>query len=178
MDALSLLTADHNRVRGLFARFQAAEDNDDTAQMADLATKIITELEIHTQIEEEIFYPEIAKLKSKEAQKKVIEANEEHSIVKHLLAELEGTDAATIEFAARLKLLKEIVLHHVKEEEKDLFPMVKENMSEVHLAGLGQQLMERRESLMAGELKPTTLEAKRGMMRGGTNGRGGGSLKH
>ncbi|MDQ3979786.1 MAG: hemerythrin domain-containing protein, partial [Actinomycetota bacterium] len=59
MDALSLLTADHNRVRGLFARFQEAEESEDTAQMAQLAEKIFTELEVHATIEEEIFYPAV-----------------------------------------------------------------------------------------------------------------------
>ncbi len=60
MDALSLLTADHNRVRGLFARFQEAEEAKNTAQLAELGATILTELDVHTTIEEEIFYPEIS----------------------------------------------------------------------------------------------------------------------
>ena len=59
MDAVSLLTADHNRVRGLFARFQAAEEAGDTEQMLELAGKIIVDLEVHATIEEEIFYPAV-----------------------------------------------------------------------------------------------------------------------
>ena len=57
MDALELLTADHNRVRGLFSQFKDAEEADKTAEQSELAGKIVEELEIHTTIEDEIFYP-------------------------------------------------------------------------------------------------------------------------
>ena len=57
MDALTLLTADHNRVRGLFARFTSAKEAEDTATMRKLATLIDRELDVHTTIEEEVFYP-------------------------------------------------------------------------------------------------------------------------
>ena len=84
MDALSLLTADHNRVRGLFARFQAAEEEKDTATMMELAAKIIVELEVHTTIEEEIFYPEI-KSANEEIKDTVDEGVEEHHVAKTLI---------------------------------------------------------------------------------------------
>ena len=59
MDCLDLLIADHNRFRGTFARFQEAHEADDVATMASLASRLFQDLEIHTAIEEEIFYPAI-----------------------------------------------------------------------------------------------------------------------
>src|SRR5918994_4652013 len=59
MNALTLLTADHNRVRGLFARFTEAQESDDHQAMEEIARAIFVELAVHTQIEEEIFYPAV-----------------------------------------------------------------------------------------------------------------------
>jgi hemerythrin superfamily protein len=89
MDALSLLTADHNRARGLFTRFQSAEESGDTAQMTELASTILAELEVHATIEEEIFYPTVSEA-SEEIHDLVTEGIEEHHVVKQLGEEVKA----------------------------------------------------------------------------------------
>jgi len=147
MDALELLTADHNRVRGLFARFQAAEGEND-AQAARLAAKIFEELEIHTKIEEEIFYPAITKL-NEEIHELVTEGVEEHHVVDNLMAEAKSLSPSDEEWAAKIKVLIESVDHHAEEEEQEMFPKVRKAMGSDARAELGQRLEARKAELGA-----------------------------
>ena len=124
MDALDLLTADHNRVRGLFGRFKDAEDENKTAEQAELAGKIVEELEIHTTIEEEIFYPAVHDLSSPIGDV-VDEGLEEHHVAKTLIGELQPLEAGSDQWVAKMKVLIESVEHHAEEEEKEMFPKVR-----------------------------------------------------
>ena len=128
MDALELLTADHNRVRGLFTRFKAAEGEND-AQAARLAAKIFEELEIHTKIEEEVFYPAITKL-SDEIHELVTEGVEEHHVVDTLMAEVKVLSPSEEQWAAKVKVLIENVEHHAEEEEEEMFPKIRSAMND------------------------------------------------
>ncbi len=139
MDAVSLLTADHNRVRGLFARFQAAEESDDAAQMADLAAKIVTELEVHTQIEEEIFYPAVDRA-DEELHDTVSEGVEEHHVAKTLIAEIKTLTPDDDAWVAKMKVLIESVEHHAGEEEEEMFPQTRKAFDKATLEDLGMQL--------------------------------------
>ncbi|MDX6233941.1 MAG: hypothetical protein QOH68_3023, partial [Nocardioidaceae bacterium] len=87
MDALDLLIGDHNRVRGLFKRFKDAKESDDLETMTMLSTKILTELEVHTTIEEEIFYPELHDA-TEEIHETITEGYEEHRVAKQLMGEI------------------------------------------------------------------------------------------
>jgi hemerythrin superfamily protein len=138
MDALELLTADHNRVRGLFSRFQAAEGEND-AQAARLAAKIFEELEIHTKIEEEIFYPEVTRLKD-EIHELVTEGLEEHHVVDSLMEEVRVLTPSDEQWAAKMKVLIENVEHHAEEEEQEMFPKVRQAMNDDARTELGQRL--------------------------------------
>jgi hemerythrin superfamily protein len=89
VDSVMLLTADHNRVRGLFARFRTAQDNDDVDTMAARAEQMVRELQIHIDIEEEVFYPEVRQA-SDELEEIVAEGIEEHNVIDHLIEELDG----------------------------------------------------------------------------------------
>ena len=153
MDALSLLTADHNRVRGLFARFQAAEETGDAAQMAELSDKIITELEVHTQIEEQIFYPAVNGA-DEELHDSVAEGFEEHHVAKTLIAEIKGLTPDDDAWVAKMKVLIESVEHHAGEEEEELFPETRKAFSAAALDDLGAQL----ESLKAQLGAPTAAD--------------------
>jgi len=139
MDALSLLIADHNRVRGLFARFQAAEEEKDTSQMADLARKIVAELDVHTQIEEKIFYPAVDAA-GEELHDTVSEGIEEHGVAKTLIGELKDLAPDDDRWAAKMKVLIESVEHHAEEEESELFPGTRKAFDKAALESLGQQL--------------------------------------
>ena len=96
MDALDLLIADHNRVRGLFARFTAAKEGDDPAAMGELASVIDRQFEIHTTIEEEVFYPWARDL-SDEIAEVVDEGVEEHHVVKVLLGEVRDNSHVVVD---------------------------------------------------------------------------------
>ena len=120
MDALTLLIADHNRVRGLFERFRKAEDAKHTANMSSLVETIFTELEVHTAIEEEIFYPETHDL-SDEIGDTVDEGVQEHHGVKVLMSEIEGLSPGDDDWVAKMTVLMENVEHHAEEEENELF---------------------------------------------------------
>ena len=148
MDALSLLTADHNRVRGLFARFQAAEEEQDTAQMAVLAQKIITELEVHATIEEEIFYP-VVKEAGEELKDVVDEGVEEHHVADTLMAEVKTLTPEDDAWAAKMKVLIESVEHHAEEEEQEMFPQTRKAFDKATLEDLGMRLEARKAELGA-----------------------------
>jgi len=148
MDALSLLIADHNRVRGLFARFQTAEEEKDTATMTELAAKIIVELEVHTTIEEEIFYPEIQGA-DEELKDTVDEGIEEHHVAKTLIAEIKMLTAEDDAWVAKMKVLIESVEHHAGEEEEEMFPETRKNFEKAALEDLGVQLEARKAELGA-----------------------------
>src|SRR5215213_1501905 len=148
MDALSLLTADHNRVRGLFARFQAAEEEKDTELMLELAGKIIVELEVHTTIEEEIFYPEV-KGADEELKDTVDEGIEEHHVAKTLIGEIQNLMPDDDAWSAKMKVLIESVEHHATEEEEEMFPETRKNFDRAALEDLGVRLEARKAQLGA-----------------------------
>lgn len=128
MNALDLLIADHNRVRGLFARFQTAKEDDDTATMEGLAVEIFQELTVHTTIEEEIFYPAVHDVDD-EISETVDEGIQEHHVVKVLMDELAQVDASSDEWTAKMAVLIENVEHHAEEEESEMFPPLRSALS-------------------------------------------------
>ena len=139
MDALELLTADHNRVRGLFTRFGEAEENSDETTMAKLASMIFEELDVHTTIEEEIFYPTIDKLND-ELHDTVTEGVEEHRVAKRLMSEARGLLSSDDTWVAKMKVLIESVEHHATEEEEEMFPLVRKATTGPGREMLGEQL--------------------------------------
>ena len=147
MDALELLTADHNRVRGLFTRFQAAEGSDD-GEAARLAATIFEELRVHTRIEEELFYPTVSEC-NEEIHDLVTEGIEEHHVVDELMAEAQPLGPSDEKWAAKLKVLIENVEHHAEEEEQELFPLVRKAVDRDARAELGRRLEARKAELGA-----------------------------
>jgi len=148
MDAVALLVADHNRVRGLFSKFKDAKEADDAAAMGALATKIFTELEVHTTIEEEIFYPWCHD-QSDEIGETVDEGVEEHHVVKVLMQEIGDLEPGDDQWVAKMQVVIENVEHHAEEEEKELFPKVRSNSSADDREQLGTRLDARKGELGA-----------------------------
>ena len=148
MQAIDLLIADHNRVRGLFAQFKAAHESDDTATMSEVARKIFEDLEVHTTVEEEIFYPAF-KRKAEEAEQREMffEAKEEHALVDVMLPKVKSAKPDSELFAARAKVLKDLILHHKKEEEREMFKAAKQLFSKDELQSLGAQMQRRKREL-------------------------------
>ena len=148
MDSIALLTADHNRVRGLFARFKEAEEADDTSTMRELADRIATELRVHTRLEEEIFYPEVRR-GSDELEEMVAEGIEEHHVVDVLLDELEDLEPGAEVWVAKMTVMIENVEHHAGEEEEELFPAVRRTLPADELSQQAERLEARKKSLGA-----------------------------
>jgi len=142
VEATALLRADHKHVSELFAEYEATSS---VAKKKRLVAEICTELTVHAQVEEEIFYPAVkAALKDKEL---VPEATVEHASLKALIEQVEGVEPDGEMFDAKIKVLSEFVKHHVKEEQGEMFPKAKD--SELDLKALGAQMAERKAELLA-----------------------------
>jgi hemerythrin superfamily protein len=137
-DAISLLKSDHRTVEELFTRFENLTDRA-KKEPARLRDRIVHELAIHASIEQEVFYPVVIELVP-DLEPTVLEGLEEHRVAVRLLAELEGMDATDKWFRPRMMVLIESVRHHVKEEEKEMFPKVKAALERSQLRDIGEAL--------------------------------------
>lgn len=147
MDALALLKADHNRVRGLFARFDEAKDTA-PSEAATLALVIVKELEVHTMIEEKVFYPAVHHL-SPELADGVDEGIQEHHVVKVLMGEIGRVKTGGDEWTAKMKVLIENVAHHAEEEETEMFPKVRSATDAAWRQEMAEKLEAEKKSLKA-----------------------------
>ena len=134
MDAFSLLKADHRKVEDLFQQLEAASGK---AKLR-VFEQIKTELDLHTHIEEKIFYPALEK--PKQTHELTLEAYEEHDVVKKLLKELSRSKSANEEWEAQAKVLQENVEHHVEEEENELFPKAQSALGQEDIEELGERM--------------------------------------
>jgi len=115
MDAITLLKQDHTKVRALFKEYEDAGDRAIQTKHR-LFDEIKQELDVHAAIEEEIFYPAVKRLRAEDARDLVLEAIEEHHVIKTLLKELAGLTPEDEAFDAKVKVLCENVDHHATEE--------------------------------------------------------------
>jgi hemerythrin superfamily protein len=143
-DAIALLKADHKEVKTMVGQFNSSRSESKKAQLAE---QICAALEVHAEIEEEIFYPA-----AREALKKdgdlIDEAEVEHTSVKELIAKIKGGSPGDDLWEAQVKVLGEYVNHHVKEEEGEMFPKVRK--TKLDLEALGEQLAQRKAELQNG----------------------------
>jgi iron-sulfur cluster repair protein YtfE (RIC family) len=146
MDPIALLKKDHREAEGLFKAYDEAGDSAH-AKKQTLFEEIKTALTIHMAIEEEIFYPAVKKVRSKEVKDEIREADEEHHVAKVLIAELSKMTPRDEQFDAKVTVLKENIEHHVKEEEGELFPDAKKLVSKERLEELGTAMEARKASL-------------------------------
>lgn len=150
IDAITLLKTDHKKVRALLETL-------DQTKAAPRRTKLLGQIEVeikaHARIEEEIFYPAFkAKAEESEQLETYFEAKEEHGLVDIILPKAKSADPAGEEFGARAKVLKDLIVHHAKEEEKEMFKQARELFEKDELQSLGAQ-MERRRREVVRELK-------------------------
>ncbi|MGO3987260.1 hemerythrin domain-containing protein [Pseudomonas sp. SAS7] len=150
MNAIDLLIQDHKQVKKLLEELSATTERA-VKRRAELLQKIEQELQIHTALEEEILYPAIKEAGGKEEAKMYYEAKEEHRTVDSLvIPDLFHTETGTVEFAGRAKVMKELLEHHIEEEEGELFPTAKKLLSKEILEELGQT-METQKKMLKGE---------------------------
>lgn len=140
MDALTLLKQDHQEVNRLF-RKSAEVGRDERKQIVD---EILKNLAAHAQLEEKYLYPELKKLDPETG----LEAFEEHHVMKLVMSELKTLDADDERYPAKVKVLKELVEHHVEEEEGQAFPRLRRGLGEGTLNAIGARMAEERPRLI------------------------------
>ena len=137
-NAIEMLRQDHDKVKQLFERFEQSGDS----EKEQICEQTLKELEIHTALEEELFYP--AAREHVDDEEQIDQAFEEHHVAKLLLSELKKMSLDDERFEAKYKVLAESVKHHIQEEESELFPMVEGSLDSEEL---GQEMEARKEKL-------------------------------
>jgi hemerythrin superfamily protein len=148
MNAIELLTQDHNNLRAMFEELTTTTSRG-VKKRTELVKKIQTAIKAHNTVEEEIFYPAFKKAgDGKDDAKMYYEALEEHRAAGDLvLPDLLKTEPDSEKFSGRAKVLKELFEHHAKEEEKEMFKRAKALFSKKMLEELGEQIAERKAEL-------------------------------
>lgn len=141
-DAIAMLKADHEKVSGLFKDFEKARA---ASKKKALVAEICGELKVHTQLEDEIFYPAVkSALKDKML---VPEAIVEHASITDLIEQVEGVEPDGEMYDAKVKVLSEYVKHHVKEEQTEMFAKAKK--TRLDLVALRDEMLKRKDELTA-----------------------------
>ncbi|PRA33697.1 hemerythrin domain-containing protein [Pseudomonas poae] len=147
MNAIDLLKADHEKVKAILTQLSESTDRA-VKKRTDLLDKLEMEISIHTQLEEQILYPAFKAAGGKDEAEMYYEAKEEHRTVDSLvLPDLKKTDPTTPEFAGRVKVVKELLEHHIEEEETEMFPQAKKLLGKEKLDQLGEQMLDLKATL-------------------------------
>lgn len=166
-DAIELLKHDHKKVQMLFDQYESLRNqgNTDSAQKQRIVEQICQELTVHAQIEEEIFYPAVRQ--SIDDEELVDEAEDEHAEAKEYIAELQSMQPDDADYDTTVLSLAKAVMHHVQEEESEMFT---EARGAIDPVSLGQQLMQRKQQLQmqmgssqSGGMQPGTSSGRAGL---------------
>jgi hemerythrin-like domain-containing protein len=143
MDAITLLTTDHDKVKQLLGELESTTERG-VKTRSELFATIKGELTVHEIVEEEIFYPELkAHPKAKDI---VLEAFEEHHVVDEIMSELESTPVDDETWGAKAMVMKENLEHHIEEEEGEMFKTARSVFDRAELDDLGRRMEERKAS--------------------------------
>jgi hemerythrin superfamily protein len=158
-DALSLLTADHKRVKRLLKQMEEAEE---AGERTEVFLKIAAEVTLHARIEEGIFYPAYhAAAMNDEEETLFFEAEEERRLVLEVLARAQRVNGDSPEFLGVAKVLKHLIEHHAEEEEAEMFPRAKKLMSPEQLAALGARMEATKTAGWSKRLAPARIGSTR-----------------
>jgi iron-sulfur cluster repair protein YtfE (RIC family) len=147
-NVIDMLIEDHKRVQKLFKDFEKA-DRSDAEALREIVETTCMELQIHSMLEEELFYPAIrAELPSDETEERLNRAEVEHEAADELVAKLQELSPDDAMYCAYFAVLGEYVRHHIREEEKSLFPQAAKAEG-LDLQQLGEAMRQRREELFA-----------------------------
>jgi hemerythrin superfamily protein len=141
MDAIDMLEEQHRDVEDLFEEFEEAKG----AQKREVFEEIADQLVIHAAIEEKHFYPAV---KARQTEDLLRESLEEHLAAKRVIADLLDMDVKDEQFDAKVDVLKEMIQHHVTEEESELFPKVRKLLNKEELEALAQEMTATQETLL------------------------------
>ena len=163
-DAIALLVADHKRVKKMFKTFDKMKEDGSAADKQALAQQICEELTLHTELEEQIFYP--ATRQTLDQDDLLDEAEVEHASAKDLIAQIKAGDPSDPKWAAKVTVLGEYVDHHVEEEENEMFPKCRK--AKMDLESLGREIASMKQSRQVEQPKslltppPAAKSASRG----------------
>lgn len=146
MEATTLLRKQHEQVIAKFKQFEKS-DNENTRRK--LFIEIADALAAHTTIEEKLFYP--TAYRGEDLQDLLREAVEEHLSAKRLISDLLMMEVTDEQFGAKVKVLHDIIAHHIEEEQDDIFPKVKKSLSRGELTSLGEEMEEMFDQLITTE---------------------------
>ena len=147
MNPFELLKEDHRKVAQLMEQLENIQGGGDRKGQKDLFRQIKEELEVHSQIEEAIFYPALQV--ETETEEITREAYEEHKLVKTILNELEKMPVEDPQWMARFTVLRENVEHHVEEEEEEMFSKAHEVLNELELSEIAQEMEQEKKRMFA-----------------------------
>jgi (p)ppGpp synthase/HD superfamily hydrolase len=136
MKATDILKKQHREVKAMFKKVENTENARTRKQLLDEITQA---LEMHTRLEEEIFYPAVRGLETRKAEEMVAEAYEEHHVVDLVLKDLPNVDPEDERFEAKMTVLSELVEHHADEEEKEMFKIA-QKLGDDELKALGERM--------------------------------------
>lgn len=157
-DAIALLKADHREVKEMHKQYEKlVEEGGGATERRDLARRICSALTVHAQIEEEIFYPAVEPILGEALLLR--EAEVEHDSARALIAKIEAGKPGDGLFDATVIVLCEYVEHHVKEEEREMFPEVR-GSKKVDLLELGERMAARKEVLLQTPMKTAAKDGK------------------
>jgi iron-sulfur cluster repair protein YtfE (RIC family) len=131
MKATALLKKQHRKVEGMFATLEKGKGD-----VAAVLGQLANDLAAHMAIEQTIFYPAVREIDAEI----VGESYQEHAIAELALKRLVETTPDDATFHPKLTALKELIEHHVEEEEDELFPAVEEEMENEQLDELGTRM--------------------------------------
>jgi hemerythrin-like domain-containing protein len=166
MNAIAMLKDDHDRVLEMFEKFERARSED---QKQNLADRICADLTLHAQIEEELFYPALREATGEEDL--VDEAEVEHASGKMLIAQIQRGKAGDPQWDAKVKVLGEYVRHHIREEQREIFPCARK-AKQLDLRALGERIAERKEGGPLPEMRATAAAMVGGEMGNADKARG------
>ena len=155
-DAIVLLKADHKEIKRLFRAFESAGERA-TKKKADLVSRMIELLTVHTYIENEVMYPEVRRLLP-DLEDDVLESYEEHHVADILCMELFALPADAERFEAKTTVLIESVSHHIAEEEDVWFPKVRAGLGRKELSDLGERMLAAKAKAPRSPAQPSALK--------------------
>ncbi|MEW6442623.1 MAG: hemerythrin domain-containing protein [bacterium] len=144
MDLLQAIQKDHEELKGILEKLKKTT-NGGSKQREDLFAKLKKEITPHMEAEEKAYYPVLKEKKG--AREKVLESVEEHHVTKTVLKELEKLSRADEQWPAKLSVFKELVEHHIEEEEDSIFELTRELMEEEQLEEVLASFTEQKEKV-------------------------------
>ncbi len=154
-DAVVMLKQDHKEVAGLFAEFEKKATT--PARKRAIVAKVLELLTVHTYLENEVMYPEV-RAAVPEIEDDILESYEEHHVVDLLAAELVAMPDDSERYFPKFTVLMENVRHHVKEEEQEWFPKVREALSRTQLRDLGARMLELKPTAPRSPAQPSAMK--------------------